>query len=373
MNRSPKVHPMLMGIVMLAGCAGPSVVNNYNDSDGYADNAPYSDVDYDTSCDYYTPPWGYPADYCRYQLWSEPVYYGGVWYSGPIYSRFYGGERWYWLNGDWRHDEWRGVRPNIDWNRGRNVYWKGDLHRGRDDFAGRRRPVERRVDDRRDSDPRGFDNDIRNGSARRDGVAGDRFDNRGRGNSDRDAGGNEAGNGRFGDRGRGNGGRDNNLVMPNPGGGPGNLNAGNAPTPPNQGNGRVGDRAVGYQGRGNDVAMPPVGRGQANTGTADNSPPSSGDPRLRYRGVGNGGREATNSPLPNARDEDGRFGNRGRGNAGDNRTVALPESSHGPTNDNPGSNRPSSENVRKVSDSEKKPAGKPDADNRKANGRDAGK
>jgi hypothetical protein len=57
-----------------------------------------------------------------------------------------------------------------------------------------------------------------------------------------------------------------------------------------------------------------------------------------------------------------------------NRTVALPESGRGPTNDNPGSNRPSSENVRKIADSDKKPAGKPDADDskRKANGRDGG-
>ena len=358
MNRSPKVHTLLMGFVMLAGCAGPSVVYNYNDSDSYADNAPYnsSDVDYDTACDYYTPPWGYPADYCRYQLWSEPVYYGGVWYSGPIYSRFYGGERLYWLNGDWRHDEWRGARPNIDWSRGRNVYWKGDLHHGRNDFAGPRRPVERRVDDRRDFDPRGFDNDIRNGSSRRDGVAGDRFDNRGRGNSDRDAGGNEGGNGRFGDRGRGNGGRDNNLVMPNPGGGPGNLNAGNAPVQPNQGNGRLRDGAVGNGGRGSDVTTPPLGRGLANTG--------------------NGGREPTDSSSPVTRDQGGHlFPVRDRGNAGGNRTVASPESSRGPSNDNPGSNRPSSENVRESTDSDKKPAGRPGTLNavRKASERDGGK
>ena len=365
MNRSPKIHTMLMGMVMLTGCAGPSVVYNYEDSGSYADNAPYSsDVDYDTSCDYYTPPWGYPADYCRYQLWSEPVYYGGVWYSGPIYSRIYGGERWYWLNGDWRHDEWRGARPNIDWSRGRNVYWKGDVHRGRNDFAGGRRPAERRINDRRDSDPRGFDNDFRNEPPRRDGVAGDRFDSRGRENSGRDGGGNEGGNGRFGDRGRGNDVRDNNVVMPNPGRGPGNVpgnvNAGNPPAQPNQGNGRFRDGDGGNAGRGNAATTPPVDRGPANTGTAGNLPPSNGNGRFGDRGVGNGGRES-NAPLPNARNGDDRPSNPGQGNAGGNRTVAAPESSQGPTNDNPRRGRVSSEVLRAMARGEK--PGKPDADN----------
>jgi hypothetical protein len=106
--------------------------------DGYGD--PYA-------CDYYNPPWGYPPDYCAYQIWQEPIYYGGLWYSGPIYYRSFGGERLFWLNGGWRHDEWRGARPgHIDW--GRNMRWNGAIqHRGgfagggrfngRNDFAGR--------------------------------------------------------------------------------------------------------------------------------------------------------------------------------------------------------------------------------------------
>ncbi|MGC9953528.1 MAG: hypothetical protein ABSD21_04530 [Rhizomicrobium sp.] len=67
--------------------------------------------------DYYDepPPWGLPPDYCDYPVYFEPVYYDDYWYRGPIYYRWYGGERLFWLNGGWRHDEWRGARPEIRW------------------------------------------------------------------------------------------------------------------------------------------------------------------------------------------------------------------------------------------------------------------
>jgi len=71
-------------------------------------------------CDYYDyydqpPPWGLPPDYCSYPVYFEPVYIGGTWYRGPIYYRWYGGQRLFWLNGGWRRDEWRGARPSIRW------------------------------------------------------------------------------------------------------------------------------------------------------------------------------------------------------------------------------------------------------------------
>ncbi len=57
-------------------------------------------------CDYYDyydqpPPWGLPADYCAYPVYFEPVYYNGFWYRGPIYYRWYRGQRMFWLNGGW--------------------------------------------------------------------------------------------------------------------------------------------------------------------------------------------------------------------------------------------------------------------------------
>jgi hypothetical protein len=104
------------------------------DNGGYADAAPYGDAYAGGTCDYYAPPWGAPPDYCDYNLWYQPVYLGGLWYSGPFYSRYVGGDRLFWLNGGWRRDGWRGARPaHIDWGRGGNVFWNGGLHRG---FAG---------------------------------------------------------------------------------------------------------------------------------------------------------------------------------------------------------------------------------------------
>ncbi len=92
-------------------------------------------------CDYYDyydapPPWGMPSDYCDYDIYDQPVFWGGEWYRGPIYYRMDRGERVYWLNGGWRHDEWRGARPGrIDWDdRGRDHYrggahgWNGGGH-----------------------------------------------------------------------------------------------------------------------------------------------------------------------------------------------------------------------------------------------------
>lgn len=76
-------------------------------------------------CDYYDyynqpPPWGLPADYCAYPVYSEPVYYNGSWYRGPIYYRWYRGQRVFWLNGGWRANGWRGAPPpRVAWqNRG---------------------------------------------------------------------------------------------------------------------------------------------------------------------------------------------------------------------------------------------------------------
>jgi len=116
--------------LLTAGCV--VAPEGYYGRDDHSGNA-----NYDPHCDYYTPPWGYPPDYCRYRIWNEPVYYSGIWYGGPIYYRTQSGTNWFWLNGGWRRDEWRGSRPRIDWNRGGNKFWRGNVHRGRDGGAGR--------------------------------------------------------------------------------------------------------------------------------------------------------------------------------------------------------------------------------------------
>jgi hypothetical protein len=114
----------LFSALSLGGCVAPGYMD-----DGYY----YTGASYNPDCDYYTPPWGYPADYCRYRVWNQPVYFSGVWYDGPIYYRNLRGVNWFWLNGNWRRDEWRGgPRPNVDYNRGGNQFWRGAIHRARD-------------------------------------------------------------------------------------------------------------------------------------------------------------------------------------------------------------------------------------------------
>jgi hypothetical protein len=99
-------------------------------------------------CDYYNyysepPPWGLPPDYCDYPVYFEPVFWDGYWYRGPIYYRWYGGERLFWLNGGWRRDEWRGARPSIrwtdrgGWNRGRSGYSGGSHYYGNNNNGNR--------------------------------------------------------------------------------------------------------------------------------------------------------------------------------------------------------------------------------------------
>ena len=95
---------------------------------------PIYDPFYDPYCDYYTPPWGFPLDYCRYQTWNQPVYFGGLWYSRPdllpprrrcalvlaerqLVPRPMASER---------------GQSYIDWSRNRR--WNGNRHNWRDEY-----------------------------------------------------------------------------------------------------------------------------------------------------------------------------------------------------------------------------------------------
>lgn len=101
------------------GFGGPDYGPAYGPAYGYDDPCAYYDY-YDAP-----PPWGLPPGYCGYQVYYDPVFWGGSWYRGPIYYRSYGGHRQYWLNGGWRHDEWRGRRPaHIEWRSGGHDAWR---------------------------------------------------------------------------------------------------------------------------------------------------------------------------------------------------------------------------------------------------------
>jgi hypothetical protein len=130
MNRMAKAA---LGGLMLAGAAAfaaePAAAQaSFGISFGYDDD--YGAPPFSDPCAYYDyydepPPWGLPPDYCDYPVYFEPVFFGGTWYRGPIYYRWYGGERLFWLNGGWQRDEWRGPMPRINWS-----YRGGFEHRG---------------------------------------------------------------------------------------------------------------------------------------------------------------------------------------------------------------------------------------------------
>ena len=131
---------LLAGATALTAAPAPAQVGA-GISFGYGPGfVPFSDP-----CDYYDyydepPPWGLPPDYCDYPVYFDPVYYGGSWYRGPIYYRWYGGERLFWLNGGWRRDGWRGGgRPDIRWQDrggwGRSGNWnRGGYGGGRSSY-----------------------------------------------------------------------------------------------------------------------------------------------------------------------------------------------------------------------------------------------
>ncbi len=76
-------------------------------------------VDYNSGG--YCDGWGCPDSYWDMPVYYGPVYYSGRWFQGPIYYRDYGGNRWYWVHGGWRRDEWRGPRP---------AWWRGNYRVG---------------------------------------------------------------------------------------------------------------------------------------------------------------------------------------------------------------------------------------------------
>ena len=64
--------------------------------------------------------YGLPPRTC-YLSYSGPVYYGGRWYRGPVYYRWYSGRPMFWIHGGWR-----------DWDGWRHRSWRAwhdrDLH-----------------------------------------------------------------------------------------------------------------------------------------------------------------------------------------------------------------------------------------------------
>ena len=88
---------------------GPTYYGPRHYGPRYYGPAYYGPRYYRGACDYYAP--YYDPYACDWPVYSSPVYIGGVWYTGPIRYRNWGGHRWYWVNRGWHRDEWRGPRP----------------------------------------------------------------------------------------------------------------------------------------------------------------------------------------------------------------------------------------------------------------------
>ncbi|MDE3116101.1 MAG: hypothetical protein KGL26_10915 [Pseudomonadota bacterium] len=98
----------------------------YDDDDGYYGYPPYGyddDEDYGyadpcASYNYYDapPPWGMPPGYCGYPVYYGSFYWGDTWYRGPVYYRWDGDRRLYWMNHGWHDDVRVGHAPSgIRW------------------------------------------------------------------------------------------------------------------------------------------------------------------------------------------------------------------------------------------------------------------
>jgi hypothetical protein len=172
----------------------------------------------------YCDQFGCPDDFWDMPVFYGPVFWHGDWYNGPVYYREAFGHRQFWIDGDWRYDEWRGPHPSW-WREGRYGpalgvdYYRSHGFHGRWDRGGQGnggRGFDRRDDgrggfDRRD-DGRGFDrrDDGRGGFDRRDSNPGDgrgglnqRDSNPGGGRGGNDQRGSNSGDGRGGNRGQG--------------------------------------------------------------------------------------------------------------------------------------------------------------------------
>jgi len=80
-------------------------------AEGYGDS-PRDGIGYSYDTGGYCDSAGCPDDFWDYPIAYCPVYFDGEWYRGPFYYRYWQGDYYYWIRGDWRMDEWTGDRPD---------------------------------------------------------------------------------------------------------------------------------------------------------------------------------------------------------------------------------------------------------------------
>jgi hypothetical protein len=76
----------------------------------------------------YRPYWYRPAWCGGYQVYGEPLFVDGGWYTSPVYYRYYGGARYFWLHNGWVadrddfHRDFQGNGYRAGFNAGRDAW-----------------------------------------------------------------------------------------------------------------------------------------------------------------------------------------------------------------------------------------------------------
>ncbi len=77
----------------------------------------------------YCDEYGCPEDYYDLPIYDGEVYYNGLWLTGPLYYRDWGGGRQFWLHGGWRSSQYRGGNfrraMGRDWYRQNRAFRSG--------------------------------------------------------------------------------------------------------------------------------------------------------------------------------------------------------------------------------------------------------
>jgi len=91
---------LVFGGVMLAGAAASAPANAGVTVDVNFGLPTVSVGYYGNPC---LRPLPYRPAYC-YPVYNEPIHFGGGWYRGPVYYRYDGGARYFWIHNGWFRD-----------------------------------------------------------------------------------------------------------------------------------------------------------------------------------------------------------------------------------------------------------------------------
>jgi hypothetical protein len=110
-ERKKQMRKLIAQTVLAAAFGGAIVSATPANAQSFSINIGFPGVGFSYNSGGYCDRWGCPDSFWNYPIYYCPVYYGGRWYSGPVYYRYYRGTYLYWIHGNWRRDYWNGPRP----------------------------------------------------------------------------------------------------------------------------------------------------------------------------------------------------------------------------------------------------------------------